>query len=148
MTVGEPFFIKLKRVFAAPREEVFAALTDKNRLQEWCAPRGFVVEECVVARAPGDSWRLHIRSPKSNDYRSGGVCKESVPPSRLVYTHSWEDENEERSPETTVTITLDERDGGTFLTFHQAVFPSAETRDGHEEGWCTSLEKLAEHLGE
>ena len=148
MTVGEPYFVKLTRVFSAAREEVFAALSDEKRLRQWCAPRGFSVEECVCAKAPGDSWRLHMRSPKGNDYRSGGVCKESVPPSRLVYTHSWEDENDVRSPETAVTIALEEWAGKTILTFHQTGFPSAESRDGHEEGWCTSLEKLAEHLGE
>ncbi|MGI9296415.1 MAG: SRPBCC family protein [Gammaproteobacteria bacterium] len=148
MTVGEPHYIKLTRVFSAPREEVFSALADESHLRRWCAPRGFAVEECVAAKAPGDAWRLHMRSPKGNDYRSGGVCAEIAAPARLVYTHSWEDENDVRSPETTVTITLEEWAGKTLLTFHQGVFPSVESRDGHEEGWCTSLEKLAEHLGE
>ena len=148
MTVGEPYCIKLTRVFAASREEVFAALSEESRLRQWCSPRGFEVEECVAAREPGKAWRMHMLSPKGNDYRSGGVCKEASAPSRIVYTHSWEDENDVRSPETTVEISLEEWAGRTLLTFRQGVFPSAESRDGHEEGWCTSLEKLAEHLGE
>lgn len=148
MTVGEPYYIRLTRVFAASREEVFAALTDEARLREWCAPRGFAMEEYIWTQTPGDAWRRWLRSPKGNDYRSSGIYKESEVPSRLVYTHSWEDENDERSPETTVTITLEEWADKTLLVFHQGVFPSAESRDGHEEGWCTTLEKLAEHLGE
>lgn len=146
--VGEPHFIKLVRVLSASREAVFAALSEEEQLRQWCAPRGMTVSHCVAGAGEGAAWRVEMQSSKGAEYRSSGVCSEIVPLSRIVYTHSWEDENDERSPETVVTIELEELAGRTLLTFSQHGFPNAEARDGHEEGWCTALEKLAEHLGE
>lgn len=146
MTVGTPNFIKLVRIYDAPREQVFAAWTDSAQVARWCAPRGFHVTDQAVGGEPGKGWRLAMQKTGGGEYRSSGVYKEAVKPERLVYTHSWEDENDERSPETTVHIEFEDRGGQTLLTFRQDGFPSEESRDGHEEGWCTCLEKLAEHL--
>ncbi|MGI9306790.1 MAG: SRPBCC family protein [Gammaproteobacteria bacterium] len=148
MTIGEPHFIKLVRIYDAPCERVFAAWTDKERLRRWFAPRGFTIEEYSGEGRPGAAWRVCFRSRQGGEYRSSGVCKEIAAPERVVYTHSWEDENDARSPETTVTVRFSELAGRTLLEFHQAVFPDAESRDRHEEGWCTCLERLAEHLDE
>ncbi len=148
MAVGEPNFIKLKRIYAAPRARVFAAWTERAQIEKWFAPRGFTIEEYAGAASPGVAWRAAMRSRQGGDYRSSGVCKEIIEPEKIVYTHSWEDENDARSPETTVTVEFSEFHGMTVLVFHQALFPTAESRDSHEEGWCTCLERLAEHLGE
>ena len=148
MAVGEPYFIKLTRIYDAPRGRVFSAWTDRTRLVRWFAPRGFSVEEYSGGAAPGEAWRASMRSRRGGDYRSGGVCVEIKEPERIVYTHSWEDENDVRSPETTVSVGFSEFHGKTVLVFRQEGFPSAESRDVHEEGWCTCLERLAEHLDE
>lgn len=148
MAVGEPYYIKLTRIYDAPRARVFAAWTDRAQLKAWFAPRGFTIEEYSGDAKPGAAWRASMRSRQGGDYRSSGVCKEICAPEKIVYTHSWEDENDARSPETTVAVEFSEFHGKTILVFRQEVFPSAESRDSHEEGWCTCLERLAEHLGE
>lgn len=146
--IGKPHYIKLVRVLFAPPARVFCAWTDPAQLRLWFSPRGFEIEEYVGNVRPGDAWRIRMRSPQGTEYLSGGTCRELVAPAKLIYTHSWDDENEVRSPETTVSVEFAEFHGNTLLTFHQEVFPSAESRDSHEAGWCTCLEKLAEVLQE
>jgi len=34
------------------------------------------------------------------------------------------------------------------VDFHQALFDSVESRDGHDEGWSSAFELLAEYLAE
>jgi uncharacterized protein YndB with AHSA1/START domain len=74
------------------------------------------------------------------------VYREIVPPQRLVFTHAWLDDSGEPGPETIVTVTLAECDGRTEMTFHQGIFDSVAARDGHEQGWSSCFELLAELL--
>ena len=49
-------------------------------------------------------------------------------------------------PPLLVTVTLTEHDGRTEMMFHQGLFASVEARDGHEQGWASCFERLAELL--
>jgi uncharacterized protein YndB with AHSA1/START domain len=75
-----------------------------------------------------------------NVHYVGGVYREVVPPSRLVFTWAWE-KNPERG-ETLVTVELFEQDGGTRLVLTHELFPSIEVRDSHKAGWCGGLDKM------
>jgi uncharacterized protein YndB with AHSA1/START domain len=87
-----------------------------------------------------------MRSPEGTGHHLRGVYREIVPPERLVFTHCWVDEQGAPGPETLVTVTLVDRDGRTEMLFHQALFVSIEARDGHEQGWTSCFERLAELL--
>ena len=73
-----------------------------------------------------------------------------MPPERLVYTYAWEDRGAVGLPadgaphETTITVRLEEHGGKTTMHFHQAFFATASERDGHNGGWTSSFERLAE----
>jgi hypothetical protein len=45
-----------------------------------------------------------------------------------------------------VTVTFSEQLGETTMTFRQAFFESAASRNGHREGWSSSFDRLDEHL--
>jgi uncharacterized protein YndB with AHSA1/START domain len=45
-----------------------------------------------------------------------------------------------------VTVSFAEERGKTRMTFHQASFGTADTRDSHGLGWNESFDMLAEHL--
>ena len=64
----------------------------------------------------------------------------------LCWTHAWEDAAGKPGAETVVTVTFAEELGKTRMTFHQAGFAAADTRDGHKLGWSESFDMLAEHL--
>jgi uncharacterized protein YndB with AHSA1/START domain len=108
-----------------------------------------------LGRKPGDRWRIGLRgmTPGSDtvaEIWQGGVLKEFVPPERLVYTYAWEDRSAVGLPadgaphDTTITVRLEEHDGKTTMHFHQAFFATASERDGHNGGWSSSFERLAE----
>ena len=137
----------LTRFFAAPRAQVFAAWTDGERLIEWWGPRGFVLRTCRADVRPGGTWRIESRSPEGSEHNCGGVYHEVAPVERLVFTMAWDGtEDGEPGHETLVSVDFAEDGARTRLTFRQATFSSRAARDGHDEGWSSSLKLLEEYL--
>jgi uncharacterized protein YndB with AHSA1/START domain len=69
-----------------------------------------------------------------------------VPPERLVFTFAWDGAQGMPERETLVTLTFADRQGRTLMTLPQEVFDSVETRDSHDGGWTSVMDKLAEYL--
>lgn len=137
----------LIRSFDAPRRLVYAAWTDAARLVHWWGPRGHALLSCRADLRIGGTWRVASRSPEGEEHVCGGVYREVAPPRRLVFTMAWEG-SQDGAPghETLVSVDFAEEGAGTRLTFRQATFSSREARDGHDEGWSSSFELLAEYL--
>jgi uncharacterized protein YndB with AHSA1/START domain len=140
--------LEITRIFDAPRALVFAAWTDPAHLKHWMGPRDHPVVELSGELRQGGAWRNCLRSTKDGrDLWQGGVYREIVEPERLVFTFAWDQEDGSPGPETLVTITFDERDGGkTMMTLRQAVFNTRENRDGHRFGWNSSFDRLGDYL--
>ena len=95
----------------------------------------------------GGAWRVETRSPEGEVHNAGGVYREVAAPERLVFTMAWDGiEDGEPGRETVVTVGLAEEGRRTRMTFRQAVFSSMEARDGHDQGWSSAFELLAEYL--
>jgi uncharacterized protein YndB with AHSA1/START domain len=132
------------RTFAAPRELVFAAWTEPRHLARWSGPAGFTSTQDVMDLRPGGRYRACLHAPDGSEHWVQGVYREIVPPSRLVMTHAWEDEHGRPGVETLVTVSLaEDGPGRTRMHFTQSGFTSAASRDGHEDGWSTSFDRLA-----
>jgi len=137
----------ITRVFDAPRALVFKAWTDPVHLMRWKGPRGFTTTSFTRALTPGGAWRSCMRRDDTGEELwQSGVYREIVPPERLVFTYAWDQDDGSRGPETLVTITFAEHGGRTTMTFRQALFDTAESRDGHQGGWTSSFERLDEYL--
>ena len=65
-------------------------------------------------------------------------------PHRLVFRHSMEIAEWGRTVETEMTMTFEERDGGTLLTMLQTGFEREDDRDGFVEGFAEYLKTLEE----
>lgn len=138
--------LTMRRTFEAPRALVFRAWTEPQHLAQWSCPRGFTMIENRGELRVGGAFFAWMRSPQGEDHRMRGVYREIVAPERLVFTHAWLDARGAPGPETLVTVTLAERNGRTEMTFHQGIFDSVASRDGHEQGWTSCFELLAELL--
>jgi uncharacterized protein YndB with AHSA1/START domain len=139
--------LELTRKFDAPRATVFAAWTDAEHLASWWGPRGYTALACQADVRVGGTWRVASRSPEGSEHTAGGVYREIVAPERLVFTMAWEGmEDGEPGRETLVTVSFAEEGAGTRMTFQQSVFSSREACDGHDEGWSSAFELLAEYL--
>jgi uncharacterized protein YndB with AHSA1/START domain len=141
--------IVLTRVFDAPRELVFDALTTPELLKRWFGPHGWTLVECEVDLRVGGAWRFFSHGPDGRTMGMHGVYREIVRPGRIVNTEIFDDFAQHG--EAIVTTTLVERDGRTTLTA-VVTSPSREVRDGvirsgMEHGAAQTYDRLAEMLG-
>jgi uncharacterized protein YndB with AHSA1/START domain len=136
--------IIFKRVFDAPRDVVFKALTDPSLIPNWWGPRDYetIVDE-MEARA-GGRWRFINRGPEG-EFGFHGVYHDIVAPERIVQTTEFDGAPGHVGLE---TATLEEVDGKTHM-LAVSLFPSVEDRDamvasGMEGGARETYDRLDE----
>jgi uncharacterized protein YndB with AHSA1/START domain len=140
--------LTITRVFDAPRELVFEMWTNPDHLAKWWGPAGFTAESCTVELVKGGGWRTCIRDADGVEHWATGTYHEIVRPERLVFSFAWEEPKGSPGHDTLVTITFTDHDGKTEMSFHQAVFESVESRDGHVGGWVETFADLTTYLTE
>jgi uncharacterized protein YndB with AHSA1/START domain len=140
----------ITRLFDAPRHLVFQAWTEPDRAARWWGPHGFITTYCDMDVRQGGAFRVCVRSPAGVEHWKQGIYREVVAPERLVFTFAWEDADAEGKPghQTQVTVTFAAHGDKTELTLRQAVFETVATRDEHQRGRTSTLQRLAEHLAE
>jgi uncharacterized protein YndB with AHSA1/START domain len=93
-TASEEFSIS--RVFDAPRDLVFKAWTESERLALWWGPKGFKMLIAKLDLRPGGVFHYCMQAPEGS--AMGGkmwgkfVYREIEPPRRLVFVNSFSDE--------------------------------------------------------
>jgi len=137
----------LTRVFDAPRNLVFDALTKPELLKRWYGLPGWSMVVCEVDFRVGGAFRFVSRRENGKDVGQRGVYREIVPPERIVNTEWWEDWN---PGECLVTTVLIEQGGRTTLT-STTLYPSQEVRDtilnsGLKPGASALYDRFAELL--
>lgn len=143
---GEELALEIVRVFDAPRSLVYAAWTDPVHGAKW-APHGMQIIHNEVDPRVGGTMRIGMRRADGVEHWESGVYREIVPNKRLVFTHSWEDGNGGRSPQTLVHIEFEDAGPGkTRMIFRQTGFGSVASRDGHFGGWSEAFENLATYV--
>ena len=136
--------IVLTRLFDAPRELVFEAMTKPEHVRRWWGQlgEGYSVPVCEIDLQVGGTWRFVNRHPKG-DAAFHGVYREIAPPTRLVFTEIFE-----MFPdvESVVTAVYTEENGMTRLTA-TCLYPSMDVRDmvvksGMARGAAVSYDRL------
>jgi uncharacterized protein YndB with AHSA1/START domain len=138
--------IVLTRVFDAPRQLVFDALSKPELLKRWFGPHGHSLVVCEVDFRVGGAWRFVLESPDGRSMGMSGVYREIVPAERMVHTEGFDD----YPGDSVITTVLTEHDGKTTLTA-TALYESQEVRDavvesGMEHGAAETYDRLAELL--
>ena len=146
------------RLFDAPRELVWKAWTESERVMRWWGPKGFTSPVSKINLRVGGEYLNCMRSPEGKDYWSKGVFREIVASERLVMTDSFADENGNTVPgsyygmskdfplEMLISVMFEEYDGKTKITLRHTGMPSDADSKGAGQGWNESLDKLAEYL--
>ena len=138
--------LTVTRTVAAPRELVWRAWTEAERISGWWGPTGFSTTTHEMDLRPGGRWRYTMHGPDGVDYPNLVEYEEVVAPERLVYSHgSDEDPKQFRT-----TVTFNETTYETTITMRM-VFRSVEDREaaarfGAVEGAESTLECLSEYL--
>jgi len=142
--------ICMTRLFNAPRQLVFDALTKSEHVRQWWGVLSdeYSVAVCEIDLRPGGAWRFAGRGPDGQAPEFYGLYREITPPERLVYTEIFAPYPD---VESVVTTVLADENGKTRLTI-TASYPSLEVRDmvintGMSEGAAISYDRLEELVG-
>jgi len=87
----------------------------------------------------GGRYRMNFQTDDGERHEVGGVYREVMPGTRLVFTWAWHSTPERES---LVTVTIAADGDGSLLTLHHEQFFDQKARDGHERGWTGTLDKL------
>ena len=157
----KPFIIS--REFDAPRERVWQAWTEVERLKQWFSPKGFTVIAAKMDFRPGGSYHYGMRTPTGQEMWGKWVFREIKAPERLVLVNSFSDAagGMTRHPmaptwprEMLSTSTFSERNGKTTITLEwlpinatpEEIATFEAGRDGMKMGWTGTMEQLTEYL--
>jgi uncharacterized protein YndB with AHSA1/START domain len=153
----------ISRVFDAPRELVFKAQAESERLEQWWGAKGFTTRVIKLDFRPGGIFHYSMRTPDGREMWGKFVYREIVAPERIVFTNSFADKdgNMIRAPfsstwplEILNTLTLSEHKGKTTLTIRSVPFNAEKEEsetfeaglDSMRQGFNGSLDRLADYL--
>ncbi len=157
-----PFAIE--RVFDAPRERVWRALTDAKELNQWMSPKGMKPTKATVDLKVGGVYHYGMQSPDGSIMWGKQTYVEIEAPRKLTVIVSFSDENRgvTRHPmaaswplETLSTTVLEELPGGkTKMSLRWTAYNAKQDEyemflksfDGMKGGWGATMDQLAEHL--
>ncbi len=160
-TTERPFVIS--HIFDAPRELVWKAWTERERLMQWFGPKGVTIPAAKLDFRPGGMFHYCMRTPDGKEMWGKFVYREIIAPEKIVLVNSFSDAQGgiTRHPfsatwplEMLSTTTLVEDGGKTKLTLEWAPLnPSDEERktfdsahDGMKHGWSGTFEQLEAYL--
>jgi uncharacterized protein YndB with AHSA1/START domain len=88
---GSPDFV-IARVFDAPRDLVWKAFTEPERMRQWFGPKGFKAIAAKMDLRPGGSYHYGLQAPDGSAMWGKFVYREIVPQERIVGINSFSDE--------------------------------------------------------
>jgi uncharacterized protein YndB with AHSA1/START domain len=150
---AEGKILTVERTFNAPRQVVFGAFTDADRLAQWWGPRGWQTTSYKMEFRPGGQWHYCMRGPDGMESWGLSTYQEIVEPERIVYTDVFSDESgkpTEGMPTMTIVMEFTERDGATTIT-SRSEFASPADLDaimgmGMKEGLTETWDRLEEYV--
>lgn len=140
--------IRMTRLFNAPRQLVFEAMSKPEHVKQWWGRlgEGYSVPVCEIDLRVGGRWRFVNRHPKG-EAAFHGEYREIQPPHRIVFTEIFEDFPDSVS---VVTSELTDEGGKTRMTV-TVDYGSKEIRDmvmstGMARGAGISYDRLEDLL--
>jgi uncharacterized protein YndB with AHSA1/START domain len=153
----------ISRVFDAPRDLVWKAFTDPERMRHWWGPKGFKVIASTMDLRPGGTYHYGLKAPDGSIMWGKFVYRDIVAPERLVLVSSFSDEagGTTRHPghlswplEMLSVFTFEDLGGQTRFTVRWAPYNATaderktfdDGRDSMQQGWGGTLDQLADYL--
>lgn len=156
--------IIITRVFNAPKEKIWQAWTTLEQVQKWWGPAHFTAPSIKIDFRVGGKYIYAMHGPAGSewdkDMYSAGIYREIVPNEKIVVTDYFSDENGNKTAPTEHGLSPDMPAEMEVVTKFEEIEPiktklsieytsksekeyevMKQTR--MEEGWGTSLDKLA-----
>jgi uncharacterized protein YndB with AHSA1/START domain len=149
---------RTSRVIKASRETLYRAFTDPVALGVWLSPGEMTGTVHEFDARVGGGYQMSLFYPSSEQIYRGKTSEredrftarfvELTPPSKIVQTISFDSEDAAFAGEMTMTVTFQERGGGTEVTILFEHIPSGIRPEDNDTGTRSSLEKLARYVEE
>ncbi|MFC3711187.1 SRPBCC domain-containing protein [Sphingoaurantiacus capsulatus] len=139
--------VEIAKPYAATPAQVFAAWASPQAMLIWSAPPPGWTMACTAFRLEighADEWRFgpEGEAPYVNINRYVAI----EPDRRLAYTTTLSHEGQ-LDFAGSVCVTFEATESGCHLTLIEAgIYLDADDRDGHEAGWQSMLDALADYL--
>jgi uncharacterized protein YndB with AHSA1/START domain len=140
----------ISRTFDAPRNLVFKAITEADRLAKWWGPKGFTWISGRLDLRPGGLFHYCMRSPDGHDMWGKFEYHEIKPPERLVFATSFSDPegNTVRAPfnpnfplQVLNTMSFTESQGKTTITMRGVPLNATEAERQLFAKWHPSMQQ-------
>lgn len=140
--------LRIERQFDAPPEVVFDTFVDRTAqgVLHGAEQKGWNVDVIQTDVRVGGTSIVRMGPEGRKPDTETRVYSVVDRPYRLELRYSMELAESGRTIETEMTISFEERDGGTRLTMVETGFEIEEDRDGFTEGWTEYLETLGRML--
>lgn len=153
----------ISKTFNAPRDLMWKAWTESERMARWFGPKGVTIIHSKNDLRPAGVYHYGMRTPDGKEMWGKWIYREIAKPKRLVFVNSFSDEKGgiTRHPlapewplEMLSTITFDEKGGKTTVTVKWAPINATEAerktfdagRASMTQGWSGTFEQLEAYL--
>lgn len=136
--------LAVTRMFDAPPNILFKAWSEPDLFRRWWVPKsvtGVSLLSCDMDVRTGGKYRLEFGAEGGDTTAFYGKYLDVVPNERIVWT------NDEGGEGAVTTVTFEERDGKTLLTFHER-YPSKEALEEAMTGSAAGLPEQLDQLEE
>jgi uncharacterized protein YndB with AHSA1/START domain len=142
---NKKLILEIKRVFPAPVDAVFAALSNSDKLRKWWGPVGLTVPSLNFQPHVGERYTIEMQPQGGKPFHITGEFREVDRPARLAYTFNYEEPDDD-DIETLVTLTVGDLGGSTEVVLTQGPFKTEARRALHRDGWLDSFDKLGRFI--
>ncbi len=118
-TTGPETKVEIRRMFAATREKVFEAWTQREKLEKWMCRDNLrnTTRYTAFDTRPGGTNMMEIKTADGAVYKQRVTFREIRPPEKLVFTWAWEKfstSGEKISDQDETLVTVEFQPRGTF----------------------------------
>ena len=144
---------RAQAVIAAPRDQVYAALLDREALAAWLPPEGMTGRVLELDPRPGGVLRMELTYLSDHPGKSGedhDITESTFvalePDERVVQRVHFASDDPAFAGPMTMTWSLRDHPDGTLLEIRADDVPGGIAAEDHETGLASSLDNLARRL--
>lgn len=144
--------LEVRRIFVAPREKVFEAWTQREKLERWmCRFPRYEVRYAASDARPGSTNVVEVKNPQGETFKQSITFRDVDPPKKLVSTWDWQKfsasgQMVDELRDTLVTVEFQPRGNFTEVILTHEGFRNADQREAHNKGWNGCFNLLEEEL--
>jgi uncharacterized protein YndB with AHSA1/START domain len=144
--------LEVRRMFVAPREKVFEAWTQREKVEKWmCRFPRLETRYTMSDARPGVTNVMEVTNAQGESFKQTVTFRDIEPPKKLVFSWDWQKFSAagqmiDEARDTLVTVEFEARGTFTEVILRHEGLRDAEQRETHRKGWNGCFDVLEEQL--